>query len=174
MNCGNFSTNFSSEYKQHSPFQKVERSKETFLSWKISAASCKKKKLVLNGRRSSVALLTYLRNEPEKKTVYTHVREISKQEEAKVLIYYKNHKICIPNSLFFLKYLFLGMNFFLRFFLLASRVVEFYHLSPQKSRATAKGGETDTGQEDVNALSGRSPSRLRTHQKSLSRFNYKF
>lgn len=109
-----------------------------------------------------------------KKKLYTHVREISKQEEAKVLIYYKNHKICIPNSLFFLKYLFLGMNFFLRFFLLASRVVEFYHLSPQKSRATAKGGETDTGQEDVNALSGRSPSRLRTHQKSLSRFNYKF
>lgn len=57
---------------------------------------------------------SYLRNEPERLTCVGE-REISGQgqEEAKVLIYYKNHKICIPNSLYFflLKYLFLGMNF---------------------------------------------------------------
>lgn len=79
-------------------------------SSKISRENARKKSRLWRGK---MIVSRICGTNPKK---YTQSREgrraISDQEEAKVLIYYKNHKICIPNSwYFFLKYLFLGMNF---------------------------------------------------------------
>lgn len=106
------------------------------------------------------------------------VRDKRRQEEEKVLIYYKNHKICIPNSLFFLKYLFLGMNFFLTSFLPSSRRVLSSFASDSFRRPSK---QTLLGKGRVNDLFGRTfhltEIRLavsKPSSDSLSHFNYKF
>lgn len=100
-----FFANFSLKHKH-----KKKKKKKIFL---------KKTSFLLFSRKCTDQLafddrLTYLRNKLE-----YHLRrgresgKISNQEEAKVLIYYKNHKICIPNSWYFFSNIYFWVwNFF--------------------------------------------------------------